>query len=218
MFVQSISLQPVIGFSNNIAQLFITLRECAEFDSDNLVQGLGHVLSGMWRDSCFCWKLNCENSNSEVQGWVCVIRMWIGYSEQKKKTWRKMLLIDESSLVYCFVLTEMLNWKFDRKDLLVIVMCGGVGLWYLIQKVCSPFHLYLTQLIMTPKLEASPLVFVGKLVSLCKTDWETNCLYCFWQRTVISVLIHLVSIQCRCSWQYINTAVFTVCIVMYPST
>lgn len=81
-----------------------------------------------------------------------------------------MLLIDESSLVYCFVLTEMLNWKFDRKDLLVIVMCGGVGLWYLIQKVCSPFHLYLTQLIMTPKLEASPLVFVGKLVSLCKTD------------------------------------------------
>lgn len=29
---------------------------------------------------------------------------------------------------------ELVNWKFDRKDLLVIVMCAAVGLWYLIKK------------------------------------------------------------------------------------
>ncbi|WAR22921.1 HM13-like protein [Mya arenaria] len=29
---------------------------------------------------------------------------------------------------------ELVNWKFDRKDLLVLVLCGAVGLWYLIKK------------------------------------------------------------------------------------
>lgn len=29
---------------------------------------------------------------------------------------------------------ELVNWQFDRKDLLVLVLCGAVGLWYLIKK------------------------------------------------------------------------------------
>ncbi|XP_045159100.1 minor histocompatibility antigen H13-like [Mercenaria mercenaria] len=29
---------------------------------------------------------------------------------------------------------EIVNWKFDRKDLLVILLSGAVGLWYLIKK------------------------------------------------------------------------------------
>jgi len=38
-------------------------------------------------------------------------------------------------LLLCVFISELMNYKFDRKDLLCLGLCAIVGVWYLTKKV-----------------------------------------------------------------------------------